>query len=283
MRNGIDHVAFAVGSLDEATERLEDLDISPTFGGEHPRANTKMAMVPLPDGTYLELIAPTGPDPAYWPEFLANDAGPCAWCIRSDNVHEECKRVIEHGIQIHGPEHGSRRRPDGVLVEWDQAFIGPSDDYALPFVITDRTPRRYRIPTSDLHQSPISGIGWVVVAVEELDTAVDRFVDLYRLPQPLRDTDPVFGDIAAFPGQRLLLANPTHTRLRERLERYGNAPAAVLLRGDMAAARRRYPLEEDNDWFGRSVGFVEGFDRQLGIVEAETPENPGQSDVLSTQ
>lgn len=276
MRLDIDHVPFAAASLESATEKFDQLGIPTQYGGKHPDAGTEMALIPLPDGTYIEVIAPIRDDPDYWPEFLAADAGPCSWCVRSEQVHAECQRIIEHDVQVSGPIRGSRERPDGVLVEWDHAFIGGPDDHTFPFVVTDRTPQAYRIPDSELHSSPISGIGSVVLAVSDIAAVTDRFLDLYRLPRPTRDTDSFFGDIVEFPGHTVHLASPGNGPLTDRLERFGDAPAAILLEGDIDEARSEYPLGNGTTWFGRTVAFFDGFDRQLGIIESPT-ENRGRS------
>jgi len=108
--------------------------------------------------------------------------GPSDWCVESGSVHAECQRLIDHDVEVHGPSRGSRERPDGTVVEWDNAFLGPPDEHLLPFVVSDRTPREYRVPDSELYGSPVSGIAWVVLATDDMERTVDRFERLYRFP-----------------------------------------------------------------------------------------------------
>ncbi|MFC3476828.1 VOC family protein [Halobacterium litoreum] len=269
MRPVIDHVPFAGASHDALVERFETAGFSPDYGGEHPDAGTEMSALVFPDGSYLELVAPTRDDPAWWGDFFEYGdpvAGPSDWCIESGSVHAECQRVIDHDVEVHGPSHGSRERPDGTVVEWDNAFLGPPDEHLLPFVVTDRTPREYRVPDADNYGAPVSGIDCVVLATEDLESAVDRFRRLYRFPNPEYDYDDAFGDLASFPGQDVVLCEPTDGELRERVDRFGPCPATVLLTADVDDAVHQHPLDGGREWFERRVRMVEGLAPHLGVV-----------------
>jgi hypothetical protein len=269
MRPVIDHVPFCAADLQSVVERFETAGFDPTYGGEHPDAGTEMAALVLPDGSYLELVAPTDDDPGRWGEFFdAADplVGPCAWSVESGSVHAECQRVIDHDVEVHGPVHGRRERPDGTIVEWDHAFLGSDDDHLLPFVVSDRTPREYRVPDSELYGAPISGVEWVVLATDDLDQAVERFERLYRFPAPEDDYDDTYGDLACFPGQDIVLCEPAAGEIRDRVERFGPCPASVMLSAEFERARHQHPLTDGREWFGRRVRFVEGLDPFLGVV-----------------
>lgn len=239
------------------------------YGGEHPDAGTEMSQVSFPDGSYIEVLGPTDTDPTMWPDFFDRAdplAGPTAWCVETGSVHAECKRLIEHDVTVHGPNRGRRRRPDGTVVEWDAAFLGRPDEHLFPFLIADRTPRERRVPESELYGSPVSGIGVVILAVDDLNAAVDRFQRLYRLPSPEGITDRTFGDMARFPGQDLILAEPADGPVHDRVTTYGPSPASVLLRADIDEAAHQLPLNGSRDWDGRRVRFLEGFDFHLGLI-----------------
>lgn len=267
MRPVIDHVPFAGASLDDLVSRFENAGFAPRRGGAHVDADTEMAAVVLPDGSYLELLAPadpTTPRVGHWPAFLDADAGPCAWCVDAGSVHGELRRAIGRDVTVRGPVRG-RRETEAGTAEWDLGFLGP--DTALPFVISDRTPREYRVPDSDLYGSPVSGIGRVVLAVPDLEDAVERFTDFYRLSTAERDVDSRFGELAGFPGQDVVLSEPDGGPLEARVERFGACPAAVLLEADVSEAATRHPLTGGCDLLGERVRFVEGFDSQLGVVQ----------------
>ncbi|AKH97936.1 hypothetical protein HLASF_1453 [Halanaeroarchaeum sulfurireducens] len=267
MRPVVDHVPFAVRDLAEANARFERAGLPTTSGGTHGDGTTEMAQVVLPDGSYLELLAPTGEgEPGFWPTALAVGAGPCAWGVQSGSVHNELQRVITHDVRVDGPHRASRSRPDGTHVEWDMGFLGPDDREVLPFLIADRTPRDYRVPDSELYGSPVSGIGWIVIAVRDLNATIEEFHDLFRLPEPKTDVDTRFGELAWFPEQSFVLAEPTDGQVADRLDSIGPGPAAVFLSAEIDRARNRFPLEGARSLFDHRLAFIEEFDGRLGLV-----------------
>jgi hypothetical protein len=232
MRPVIDHVPFAVRDLDAGIARFEAVGLAPTTGGEHPEAGTEMALVSLPDGSYLEILAPTASPPRWWAPFFERAdpfAGPCGWCVETGSVHGECQRLIEHDVEVHGPRRGTRSKPDGTVVEWDWAFLGPRDTTLLPFLIADRTPRDRRVPESQLYGSAISGLERIVLLVDDIASEVSRFQ-------------------------------------RDRLETFGPCPASAFLAGDIDDATHQFPLTDGREWFGHRLRFLEGLDPWLGIV-----------------
>ena len=53
---GVDHILIVVEDLGIATEIYQKMGFQVLPGGEHPKMGTHNALVPLADGTYLELI-----------------------------------------------------------------------------------------------------------------------------------------------------------------------------------------------------------------------------------
>ncbi|GGL55454.1 VOC family protein [Halocalculus aciditolerans] len=265
----IDHVPFAANDHDAAVKRFENAGLPTTYGGRHPEQGTEMSMVVLPDGSYLEIIAPAedADDPGYWPDHLAADAGPCAWCVDSGSVHATCQRAITQDIEVHGPLRGTRDTPAGERAEWDMAYLGPRDDGLLPFTIADRTPREFRVPDSDLYGAPISGISHVVIAVPDLDAASRTLTRLYRFPEPRTGHDDYYGDLAVFPGENVVLAEPARGPLDDRVDAFGAVPATVLLGGDVDGARHSYSLGDATTILDSRVRYVDGFDRELAVVD----------------
>ncbi|MFB6124414.1 MAG: VOC family protein [Halanaeroarchaeum sp.] len=267
MRPVVDHVPVAVTDLQATSERFERAGLPPTYGGEHDDGTTEMALVVLPDGSYLELIAPTGRgEPGFWPDALREGVGPCAWCVQTGSVHGELKRFVDHEVRVDGPHRRGRETPDGTRVEWDMGFLGPEGAELLPFLIADRTPREYRVPDSELYGSPLSGIGWVVLLTDDLSATIERFTRYYRLPSPRRDVDARFGDLAWFPEQAFVLAEPGDGPMVERLDSVGPGPAAVLLSAEMDHARQQFDLGDGYSWFDRRLAFFDATDAPLGVV-----------------
>lgn len=274
MRRILDHVPFAWSDLDEITAEFDRLGLTSEYGGVHDNGATHMSVLGFEDRSYVELIAQRAPgEHDFWPEHIAADAGPAAWCVRVPDVVAECKRVLDRGHPVRGPLYGARERDDGTLVEWDRAEFGtPDARLALPFAIEDRTPLDYRVsPTPSVADAPLTGIGQVVVAVDDIEAGVRTFRHLYRLPEPIRESVDGLGTVASFPGQPLALATPNETDwLRDRLDRLPEGPCTVLLgTDDLDAAIAEYPLRADASWPDGRVAFFDD-DRlgyRFGVVE----------------
>jgi len=140
----IDHLVYASDDLPLASHTITELlGVAPTPGGSHVGRGTHNELLSLGDATYLEVI---GPDPAQpapeGPRPFGIDAlaAPAlvAWCVRplrplADIVTEARAAGIEFGEVF----AMSRRRPDGVLLEWQLTLPqldGPLGR-ALPFMI----------------------------------------------------------------------------------------------------------------------------------------------------
>lgn len=152
---GIDHILIAVDDLQLATEVYERLGFEVLQGGQHPKRGTHNALVPLKDGSYLELIGifnrelaeTTSPDIV---AALGKENRLAAFALASDDLDADIAAIRARGLEIEGPLDGERLRPDGVRVAWRTAV--PVDP-RLPFVIQDVTPRDQRVPL------PTNGIG----------------------------------------------------------------------------------------------------------------------------
>jgi len=140
----IDHLVYASNDLpDAAAEVARMLGASPEPGGSHVGRGTYNQLLSLGGATYLEVI---GPDPSQprpdGPRPFGIDAlgGPAlvAWCVRPrrplDDVVTEARGA---GIEFGGVSAMSRRRPDGVLLEWEltQPQLDGPLGRALPFMI----------------------------------------------------------------------------------------------------------------------------------------------------
>ncbi|MDG5761433.1 VOC family protein [Natronococcus sp. A-GB1] len=269
----VDHVPFAFADLEAITAEFERLGLAPEYGGAHDNGVTHMSVLGFDDRSYVELIAERDEgDHDFWPEHIRADAGPAAWCVRVSDVTEECKRLLERGIPVRGPLPGGREREDGTLVEWDRAEFGRPDRRLLfPFAIADRTPLSYRVePSPSVADGPLSGIDQVVLAVSDLEDAVETFEAAYRFPTPVREDVPEFGTVASVPGQPVAFAASEDGWLADRLERFPEGPCSCLLAtDDLTAARETYPLGDPLEWPDGRVAFFDSelLGRRLGVVE----------------
>src|SRR5208282_895850 len=114
-----------------------------------------------------------------WKRQIEDDGGPCAWCVEQKNIADEVDKAKRLGIAAAGPIDYTRKRPDGVLVEWELGFLGEGEPGStLPFMIKDKTPREFRVkPSASVSSagSPLRGVGTVVLAIQDLKASTVLF------------------------------------------------------------------------------------------------------------
>jgi len=270
----VDHLLFAWPDHDEVLAACEAVGLEPTFGGVHDGGETQNALVAFPDGAYLELMTPTEPgtEPERWAGIVDHWRGPEHWCIRAD-VRDRLTRTIAAGAPVDGPHPGSRERPDGTRVEWLTGTYGPPDlRGVLPFAITDRTPRRFRIPDAAATDGPLTGVAEVLLGVDALGEPTEWFRRLHDFPTPVDVATPLAADVATVPGQPVSLVDPeAGSALARRLAATEQQPLAFLLATeDFDAAAERYALTDVGTWADRRVAWfdAEPFRSALGVLEA---------------
>jgi hypothetical protein len=246
----VDHITLAVPDLDTGRAVLAKQGIDTEFGGKHSNGQTEMALASFPDGSYLELIAPQpGADAShhYWAKFMLSrgetGGNPCAWAITSANIAADTARIKAAGIAVESQRNG-RTRPDGVQLKWETADIGPgSPGSFFPFMIHDETPRDRRVyPQGKPTTTKISGVRFVVVAVRNLQEAISRYRAAFDLPEPK-----IEHNRAWFPGTPVIL----ESGLKDRLEKFGEAPCAFVLNSTQNGAGTR------EIWFGESIRWID--------------------------
>lgn len=260
----LDHVSVCGSNLDTLRQAFTDVGLTPDVGGAHGNGVTQMAMIGFDDGTYIELIAPINAGAtsgSEWAKFMAEEAVPCAWAVGTNVLLQEVDRLKKAGIPVQNPAPGSRKRPDGMSVEWKTADVGSgTPGSTLPFVIEDQTPRAWRVQTSaSVQGAPVTGVENVVLAVTNLDAAIALFRKAYGWADPLTENQKDFGKMAYFPGEPVILATPTGNGwLAEHIAKYGESPVAYLLNArDFMAAAKKYKLSGNKTWFGQKVGWFD--------------------------
>jgi glyoxalase-like protein len=260
----LDHASICGSNLDTLRQAFTDVGLTPDFGGPHGNGITQMAILGFDDASYLELIAPVKPGGAAgsdWAKFMSEDAVTCAWATGTNVLLQEVDRLKKAGITVKTPERGSRKRPDGMSIEWTTADVGSgSPGSTLPFIIEDETPRPWRVQTSaSLQGAPVSGVESVVLGVNNLDAAIALFHKAYGWAAPLIETQKDFGKLAYFPGEPVILAAPSGGGwLSDRLAKVGETPVAYLLATrDLPAATKKYKLTGTKIWFGQKVAWFD--------------------------
>lgn len=204
-RLALDHIVIRVNDLDKAIADYKSLGFTVVPGGEHPGRGSRNALIAFADDTYLELIgfsARPAPKPKKdRAKELAAEGKPPLDCrfgtwesaaegvidfaLVPSDIEEVLKRAREAGLKMEGPIPGSRLRPDGQKVAWN---LGIPDDFAVPFLCADVTPRTLRVPGGDArkHANGVVGIGNVSVSVADLAATSERYRKLLNV-EPVKD------------------------------------------------------------------------------------------------
>jgi hypothetical protein len=165
-----DHVILATPRLAWGIEEFARLTgIVPRRGGQHPGRGTENALVGLGAGHYLELLAPITPSGA---DSSVPRLRPVGWALRTEALSALLTRVRAAGFELLGPVPGSRRTPDGTLLEWRTAATGGSGLELAPFFIewTRGTP----------HPSTTSPAGCRLVSFETVVPDTARLQGFFR-------------------------------------------------------------------------------------------------------
>jgi len=260
----LDHVSICGSNLDTLRQIFTDAGMTPDLGGPHGNGITQMAIIGFNDASYIELIAPIKPGASAgseWAKFMSEDAVTCAWAVGTNVLLQEVDRLKKAGISVTVPARGSRKRPDGMSIEWMTANVGSgTPGSTLPFIIEDQTPRAWRVQTSaSVQAAPVSGVENVVLGVNNLDASIALFRKAYGWAEPLTETQKDFGKLAYFPGEPVILAAPSGGGwLSDRLGKFGESPVAYLLSAqDFAAAAKKYKLSGTKTWFGQKVAWFD--------------------------
>lgn len=241
----IDHITIASPDLAPQEEQLNAIGLKTSYGGRHSNGITHMSMVSFPDGSYIELIAKIVTDrpSPLWNRAIVENAGICAWAIETSDVALECQRLLNLGVPVKAPQYMHRQTPTGAQAEWDLAFVGEHEPGAkLPFIIKDRTAREIRVPRPS--DSELTGINYIILGVEDLETSVNLFRQIYHLDAPiLIEEDYLAAQLAYFTEAPLMLAtplNPQTGQLSQKLQLFGDIPIGLLIgTNDMPRTKTR--------------------------------------------
>jgi hypothetical protein len=188
----LDHLVITVNNLEEATSEYAAMGFTVTPGGVHASGATQNALIYFQDGSYLELLAPTGQQvrtdvdaPDYTPLFQHGE-GLIGYALLSDNLAADVAAMRTRGIDISDPKPGGRTRPDGAELLWKTASIG---DSWSPFFIEDTTARPLRVPTKPeytTHQNGALGVVSLNFTAQDMDEAAKRYEQLLGYPPDVK-------------------------------------------------------------------------------------------------
>lgn len=135
----LDHILLGCNNLDLGIAFVEKhTGVRAAFGGVHPGRGTRNALLSLGEKHYLEIIAPD-PQQSGAPDHygLAKLIEPrlVTWAAHPGDLNEFAIRLRAANLAFDGPSTGSRKRPDGRLLQWKTLNLKDDQSGLLPFFI----------------------------------------------------------------------------------------------------------------------------------------------------
>jgi len=212
----IDHTVIVVSDLNRSIEEFRGAGYTVIPGGEFPDAKTHNALIPFADGSYIELFAAIDPSLAAQMKQLVDDGifsdsmkdldlmdqrfmlhladGPgvrdFALSVPGLNLTTEPSLVSSSGLNLSSPISMSRTSDLGE-VEWFVDVPLNDNQMSFPFLITDKTPRSYRVKEVDsaFHPNGATGIASVTVAVSDPSLILPMYTSLLTGGQENKTTE----------------------------------------------------------------------------------------------
>jgi hypothetical protein len=135
----LDHIILGCNDLDVGMDFVEqNTGVRPAIGGVHPGRGTRNALLSLGERRYLEIIAP---DPAqqkivHFPQIRQmKDPRLIGWAVHPPDIAATAKLLRDNQVAFQGPDDGSRKRPDGRVLNWKTIYLADDRHGLLPFFI----------------------------------------------------------------------------------------------------------------------------------------------------
>ncbi len=201
----IDHAVIVVSDLNSSIEEFRSAGYTVIPGGVFPGAKTHNALIPFADGSYIELFAAIDPSLVAQMKQLVDDGifsnamqdldqmdqrfmlhlaeGPgvrdFALSATGLNLTNEPSLVSSSGLNLSNPIAMSRISDLGE-VEWFVDVPLNDNKMSFPFLITDKTPRSYRVKevNSTFHPNGATGIASLTVAVSDVSRILPKYDSL---------------------------------------------------------------------------------------------------------
>ncbi len=135
----LDHILLGCTDLATGINFVEKhTGVRAAFGGVHPGRGTRNALLSLGEKHYLEIIAldPLQSDaPDHYGVAKLIEPRLVGWAAHPGDLNSFAARLRDAGIDFDGPNPGSRKRPDGRLLQWNTLNLKNDHDGLLPFFI----------------------------------------------------------------------------------------------------------------------------------------------------
>jgi hypothetical protein len=141
----LDHILLGCGDLERGIAFVEErTGVRAAFGGVHPGRGTQNALLSLGTRRYLEIIAPDPKQAALRDAQssverlkLRELAEPklVTWAAHPGEIAALAEKLAKAGVAAEGPTPGSRKRPDGHMLQWKTLNLKEDLGGVLPFFI----------------------------------------------------------------------------------------------------------------------------------------------------
>ena len=135
----LDHILIGSPDLDKGVAFVEErTGVRAAFGGVHPGAGTRNALLSLGANRYLEIIAPDPAQPNTEDKRnLRSLEEPVivGWAQHPGDIEAFAKHLKGEGVEVLGPAPGSRKRPDGRMLNWKTLALKDDAGGLFPFFI----------------------------------------------------------------------------------------------------------------------------------------------------
>ena len=135
----LDHILLGCTLLTSGIELVaKRTGVRAAFGGVHPGRGTQNALLSLGERHYLEIIAldPLQSDaPDHYGVAKLIEPRLVSWAVHPGDLNSFATRLRDADIAFDGPNPGSRKSPDGRLLQWNTLNLKNDRDCLLPFFI----------------------------------------------------------------------------------------------------------------------------------------------------
>jgi hypothetical protein len=139
-KDAVDHLLLGVADREAGIRWMEErTGVRAVIGGSHPGVGTCNALLSLGGRQYLEIIAPdpeqTQVAAGYQILKTLNTPRLITWAAATDDAETTAKRCRAAGLDVLGPNPGSRQRPDGKMMRWVTLGVKTELEAVIPFFI----------------------------------------------------------------------------------------------------------------------------------------------------
>jgi hypothetical protein len=135
----LDHILLGCDNLDRGIKFVEErTGIRAAYGGVHPGRGTRNALLSFGERHYLEIIAP---DPNQSDLKQHSDIREMStprligWAVHPGDLNALAEKLRAARLAFAGPYPGSRKRPDGRVLNWKSLALADDRHGLLPFFI----------------------------------------------------------------------------------------------------------------------------------------------------